>query len=162
MKIFNNAAQAWNHAFYWHCLAPAVAGSVPATLSDKIKQAFGSVTRLKEEFAQAAIEQFGSGWAWLVLDDNRLKDARISRGNHCLASVGDRQRHEVIGASTQGRRKTCRNCTYQAFQVGFGNTSLAPRGEMNSVGRLAHGHLRGNLLRVPKFDLCAAGHKNVF
>jgi len=84
VKIFNNAAQAWNHSFYWHCLAPNGANSVPATLSDKIKQAFGSVTRLKDEFAQAAIEQFGSGWAWLVLEDNRLKVAKTSNGDDPL------------------------------------------------------------------------------
>ena len=83
-KIFNNAAQAWNHAFYWHCLAPPGGGSVPATLSSKIKQSFGSVTRLKEEFAQAAIEQFGSGWAWLVIDDNRLKVVKTANGDDPL------------------------------------------------------------------------------
>ena len=83
-KIFNNAAQSWNHAFYWHCLAPAGASSVPATLSAKIKQEFGSVARLKEEFAQAAIEQFGSGWAWLVIDDNRLKVVKTGNGDDPL------------------------------------------------------------------------------
>jgi superoxide dismutase, Fe-Mn family len=84
VKIFNNAAQAWNHSFYWHCLAPDGGGRVPATLSDKIKQAFGSITRLKEEFAQAAIEQFGSGWAWLVLDDNRLKVVKTGNSDDPL------------------------------------------------------------------------------
>ena len=73
IQIYNNAAQAWNHTFCWHCLAPSGGGSVPATLSERIKQAFGSVSRLKDEFAQAAVEQFGSGWAWLVLDDDRLR-----------------------------------------------------------------------------------------
>ncbi len=84
VKIFNNAAQAWNHAFYWHCLAPAGSTAVPATLSGKIKQAFGTVAKLKEEFAQAAIEQFGSGWAWLVLDDNRLKVVKTGNGDDPL------------------------------------------------------------------------------
>jgi superoxide dismutase, Fe-Mn family len=84
VKIFNNAAQAWNHAFYWHCLAPNGASSVPSRLSDKIKQAFGSVSRLKDEFAQAAIEQFGSGWAWLVIDDNRLKVVTTGNGDDPL------------------------------------------------------------------------------
>jgi superoxide dismutase, Fe-Mn family len=84
LKIFNNAAQAWNHAFYWHCLTPPGASSVPATLGAKIRQSFGSVARLKDEFAQAAIEQFGSGWAWLVLDDDRLKVVKTSNGDDPL------------------------------------------------------------------------------
>ena len=53
VKLFNNAAQAWNHSFYWHCLAPNGGGNVPAALSEKIKQAFGSVARLKEIHAKA-------------------------------------------------------------------------------------------------------------
>jgi Fe-Mn family superoxide dismutase len=83
-KVFNNAAQAWNHSFYWHCLAPTGGIAVPATLSSKIKQAFGTLARLKEEFAQAAIEQFGSGWAWLVLDDNRLKVVKTGNSDDPL------------------------------------------------------------------------------
>lgn len=71
--IFNNAAQAWNHAFYWCCLRPKAADEVPAILSKKIENSFGDLTTLKEEFAKAAIEQFGSGWAWLVLDGSNLR-----------------------------------------------------------------------------------------
>jgi Fe-Mn family superoxide dismutase len=84
VKIFNNAAQAWNHTFYWHCLNPSGGGSVPATLGAKIKQGFGSIARLKDEFAQAAIEQFGSGWAWLVLDDNQLKIVKTGNSDDPL------------------------------------------------------------------------------
>src|SRR5262249_45002231 len=65
--IFNNAAQAWNHTFFWHCLTPKGGDTVPAALQAKIKDAFGDLSGLKREFAKAAIEQFGSGWAWLVL-----------------------------------------------------------------------------------------------
>jgi Fe-Mn family superoxide dismutase len=72
-EIFNNAAQVWNHNFYWHCLAPRGAESVPATLAKMIKEAFGDVATLKKEFAKAAVEQFGSGWAWLVQEDARLR-----------------------------------------------------------------------------------------
>jgi Fe-Mn family superoxide dismutase len=80
-KIYHNAAQAWNHAFYWHCLAPNGGESVPRTLADKIAQSFGSLARLKEQLAEAAIEQFGSGWAWLVLEDNRLKVVATGNGD---------------------------------------------------------------------------------
>jgi Fe-Mn family superoxide dismutase len=74
VKVYNNAAQAWNHTFYWHCLTPRSTEVVPAALRDKIKQSsFGSLARLKEALAQAAVDQFGSGWAWLVLEDGQLK-----------------------------------------------------------------------------------------
>jgi len=84
LEIFNNAAQAWNHTFYWHCLSPQVAADVPATLHRKIKESFGDVGSLKKEFAQAAIEQFGSGWAWLVLDDSRLRVMKTANGDDPL------------------------------------------------------------------------------
>jgi superoxide dismutase, Fe-Mn family len=63
--IFNNAAQVWNHTFYWNCLLPK-GGKPSGRLSDAIVKSFGSLDRLKDEFTKAAITQFGSGWAWLV------------------------------------------------------------------------------------------------
>ncbi len=83
--IFNNAAQAWNHAFYWRCLKPAGGESIPATLSKMIKESFGDLDALKREFAKAAIEQFGSGWAWLVLDGAKLRIVRTGNANDPLA-----------------------------------------------------------------------------
>ena len=80
-EIFNNAAQAWNHTFYWHCLAPRATDAIPATLAKKIKQSFGDVTSLKKELAKAAIEQFGSGWAWLVLDDAKLRTLKTANAD---------------------------------------------------------------------------------
>ena len=71
--IFNNAAQAWNHTFYWNSLAPTGGGEPPAELKQKIEAAFGSVEACKQELASAAVSQFGSGWAWLVLDGGLLK-----------------------------------------------------------------------------------------
>jgi Fe-Mn family superoxide dismutase len=71
--IFNNAAQAWNHAFYWQCLKPKGGGEPPAVLKQKMEAAFGSVDACKKEWSKAAVEQFGSGWAWLVLDGDKLK-----------------------------------------------------------------------------------------
>jgi superoxide dismutase, Fe-Mn family len=72
-EIFNNAAQAWNHTFFWHCLSPQVEGNMPSTLQKRIKDSFGDVGAFKREFANAAIEQFGSGWAWLVVDGANLR-----------------------------------------------------------------------------------------
>jgi superoxide dismutase, Fe-Mn family len=71
--IFNNVAQAWNHDFYWQCLKPKGGGEPPAVLKQKMSAAFGDVETCKKEWAKAAIEQFGSGWAWLALEGNDLK-----------------------------------------------------------------------------------------
>jgi Fe-Mn family superoxide dismutase len=71
--LFNNAAQTWNHTFYWNSLKPNGGGEPPAALKQKIEAAFGSVEACKKELASAAVSQFGSGWAWLVLDGGVLK-----------------------------------------------------------------------------------------
>jgi len=69
--VFNNAAQVWNHTFYWNGLSPA--GGVPeGRLADAIDRDFGSVDALKAALSEAAATQFGSGWAWLVLDEDKL------------------------------------------------------------------------------------------
>ena len=66
--IFNNAAQVWNHTFYWHCLSPNGGGEPTGKLADALTHAFGSFAAFKEQFTQASISTFGSGWAWLVQD----------------------------------------------------------------------------------------------
>jgi Fe-Mn family superoxide dismutase len=64
--IFNNAAQVWNHSFYWNCLSPKGGGEPSGALADAIKKGFGSFAAFKEKLTNAAVTQFGSGWAWLV------------------------------------------------------------------------------------------------
>jgi Fe-Mn family superoxide dismutase len=71
--IFNNAAQAWSHTFYWQCLRAKGGGEPPAALKRKMEEAFGSVDACKKELGAAAVAQFGSGWAWLVLEGAKLK-----------------------------------------------------------------------------------------
>lgn len=71
--VFNNAAQIWNHTFYWHSLSPAGGGEPPVELKRLIDESFGGFDAFKQEFATAAVTQFGSGWAWLVLDGGQLK-----------------------------------------------------------------------------------------
>jgi len=71
--IFNNAAQTWNHTFYWNSLSPKGGGEPHAGLKQKIQDSFGSLDDCKKELAAAATTQFGSGWAWLVLDGSKLK-----------------------------------------------------------------------------------------
>jgi len=64
--LFNNAAQVWNHTFYWHCLSPNGGGEPSGALADAINTRFGSFADFKEAFSKTAITTFGSGWAWLV------------------------------------------------------------------------------------------------
>jgi Fe-Mn family superoxide dismutase len=71
--IFNNAAQTWNHTFYWKSMKPKGGGEPPAALKKRIEASFGSVDACKKELASAAVSQFGSGWAWLVLEGGKLK-----------------------------------------------------------------------------------------
>lgn len=73
IPIFNNAAQTWNHNFYWNSLTPNGGGEPPAELKSKIESSFGSVDALKKELSAAAMTQFGSGWAWLVLEGDSLR-----------------------------------------------------------------------------------------
>jgi Fe-Mn family superoxide dismutase len=79
--IFNNAAQAWNHTFYWNSLKPKGGGEPPAVLKKKIEASFGTVDACKKELAAAATTQFGSGWAWLVLDGEKLKVVKTSNAD---------------------------------------------------------------------------------
>ncbi len=81
--IFNNAAQVWNHTFYWKSLKPGSA-SMPEELKAAIEKDFGSVENMKKELSQAAVSQFGSGWAWLVKDGNVLKAVKTSNAQNPL------------------------------------------------------------------------------
>lgn len=89
--IFNNAAQVWNHTFYWHCLHPEGGGTPPSDILSLIVRDFGSYDVFRDQFKQAAISQFGSGWAWLVMDKGTLKitktanaDLPMAHGQHAL------------------------------------------------------------------------------
>jgi Fe-Mn family superoxide dismutase len=78
--MFNQAAQIWNHTFYWHSLSPKGGGEPSGKLADAIKQSFGSFEAFKKEFSDKAAGQFGSGWAWLVRKgDGKL--AVVQTGN---------------------------------------------------------------------------------
>jgi superoxide dismutase, Fe-Mn family len=72
-KIFNNAAQAWNHTFFWSCLRPGAGGEPPRGIGRRIEEDFGGYPQFKEQFSTAAIECFGSGWAWLVSRGGKLE-----------------------------------------------------------------------------------------
>jgi superoxide dismutase, Fe-Mn family len=92
--VFNNAAQIWNHTFYWHSLKPNGGGAPPAALGRLIERDFGGLDNLKKELATAATTQFGSGWAWLASDNGKLVVAKTSnaelpmtRGQKALLTI---------------------------------------------------------------------------
>jgi len=71
--LFNNSAQVWNHTFYWKSMRPKGGGAPSGKLKEKIEADLGGLENFKKEFANAGATQFGSGWAWLVLDGGKLK-----------------------------------------------------------------------------------------
>jgi Fe-Mn family superoxide dismutase len=73
VAVFHNAAQAWNHDFFWNSMKPAGGGAPAGEVAQRINRDFGSVEKFKELFQQSAVAQFGSGWAWLVVDKSELK-----------------------------------------------------------------------------------------
>ncbi|MBL8910672.1 MAG: superoxide dismutase [Fe] [Archangium sp.] len=90
-KVFNNAAQVWNHDFFWASMKPKGGGEPTGALADAIKKDFGSFADFKKQFQDAAVGQFGSGWAWLVKEGDKLKivttsnaETPLTRGATCL------------------------------------------------------------------------------
>ena len=79
--IFNNAAQVWNHTFFWNCMKPQGGGKPAGKLLEMIEQTFGSFEEFFNSFKQAALTQFGSGWAWLVMDQGKLKITKTGNAN---------------------------------------------------------------------------------
>jgi superoxide dismutase, Fe-Mn family len=92
VAVFNNAAQDWNHTFYWNSMRPGGGGAPTGPIADHVKDSFGDYAKFRQEFATAAVTQFGSGWAWLVQDqDKKLKvvktanaDTPMAHGITCL------------------------------------------------------------------------------
>jgi len=85
VAIFNNAAQTWNHTFYWKSMRPKGGGEPPAILKQKIEASFGSLEACKKLLADAAVTQFGSGWAWLVQDGDKLKVVKTGNADTPMA-----------------------------------------------------------------------------
>jgi Fe-Mn family superoxide dismutase len=84
--VFNNAGQHWNHSVFWESLSPS-GGGVPGSLEKKLGEDFGSVDKFKEQFKAAAVGQFGSGWAWLVLPrEGKLKITKSSNAGSPVAT----------------------------------------------------------------------------
>jgi Fe-Mn family superoxide dismutase len=84
VATYNNAAQAWNHDFYWRSLSPQGGGTPAADLAARIKASFGTLDLLKKEITTAATTQFGSGWVWLVLDGTQLRVVQLGNAGNPL------------------------------------------------------------------------------
>jgi Fe-Mn family superoxide dismutase len=85
--IFNNAAQVWNHTFYWNCLSPNGGGQPSGAIADAINKSFGSFDKFKEEFTKTAVTTFGSGWGWLIKNaEGNLELASTSNAGTPLTS----------------------------------------------------------------------------
>jgi len=83
--VFNNAAQVWNHTFYWQSMKPDGGGLPTGDIAEKINADFGSYDNFVEQLKNAALTQFGSGWAWLVLKNNRLEIMKTSNADTPIA-----------------------------------------------------------------------------
>jgi Fe-Mn family superoxide dismutase len=88
--MFNNAAQVWNHSFYWNCLSPDGGGEPNGALADAINAKFGSFEAFKEAFTKTAVTTFGSGWAWLVKNADGSLDL-VSTSNAATPLTGDQK-----------------------------------------------------------------------
>ena len=82
--IFNNAGQHWNHILFWQCMKPNGGGSIPSELEARLNSDFGSVDQFKEAFVQAGTTQFGSGWAWLAIDNGKLVVTKSANASNPL------------------------------------------------------------------------------
>jgi Fe-Mn family superoxide dismutase len=82
--VFNNAAQVWNHSFYWKCMKPGGGGAPGGAVAQKIAADFGSFEKFVEEFKNAGATQFGSGWAWLVLNGSKLQVTKTPNAGNPL------------------------------------------------------------------------------
>ncbi len=85
-QIFNNAAQIWNHTFYWNSMKQKGGGEPPAALKQRMEAAFGSVDACKKELSNMSVSQFGSGWGWLVLEGDKLKVVKTANAETPLAT----------------------------------------------------------------------------
>jgi Fe-Mn family superoxide dismutase len=91
--VFNNAAQVWNHTFFWHCMKPG-GGKPSGKIAERIEETFGTYEKFAEQFKAAAVGRFGSGWAWLIDDGGTLKiistpnaDNPLAHGQKALLTV---------------------------------------------------------------------------
>ena len=86
--LFNNAAQTFNHDFYWHCMKPNGGGALPGAIAAKIESDLGGLDKFREDFLNAGVTQFGSGWAWLVMRDGKLVIEKTANAENPVVTGG--------------------------------------------------------------------------
>jgi superoxide dismutase, Fe-Mn family len=132
--IFNNAAQAWNHAFFWKSMKPNGGGKPTGQLAELIDKSFGGLDKFKTAFVDAAVGRFGSGWAWLVLEDGKLKVMTTSNA-------------ELPRAAGQTPLLTCRTTARSSsrhfWTIWRTGNSRHPNCRSRSDGRFLFGLFRG-------------------
>ena len=87
--VFNNAAQVWNHTFFWHCLSAEHNQSIPDTVSEALNEAFNSVAEFKQQFSEQALSLFGSGWMWLIRDKSGSLALKQTSNAQCPLQEGE-------------------------------------------------------------------------
>ena len=88
--LFNNAAQVWNHTFYWNCMGPNGGGNPTGSAADAINQAFGSFDNFKDQFSKSAATNFGSGWTWLVKNSSGGVEIQHTSNAGCPMTSGNK------------------------------------------------------------------------
>ena len=88
--LFNNAAQVWNHTFYWNCMGPNGGGNPTGNAADAINQAFGSFDNFKDQFSKSAATNFGSGWTWLVKNSSGGVEIQNTSNAECPMTSGNK------------------------------------------------------------------------
>ena len=88
--LFNNAAQVWNHTFYWNCMGPNGGGNPTGSAADAINQAFGSFDNFKDQFSKSAATNFGSGWTWLVKNSSGGVEIQNTSNAECPMTSGNK------------------------------------------------------------------------
>ena len=88
--LFNNAAQVWNHTFYWNCMGPNGGGNPTGSAADAINQAFGSFDNFKDQFSKSAATNFGSGWTWLVKNSSGALEIQNTSNAGCPMTSGNK------------------------------------------------------------------------
>ena len=88
--LFNNAAQVWNHTFYWNCMGPNGGGNPTGSAADAINQAFGSFDNFKDQFSKSAATNFGSGWTWLVKNSSGAVEIQNTSNAGCPMTSGNK------------------------------------------------------------------------
>ena len=131
-KIFNNAAQVWNHAFFWHSMSPHGRGEPDGDLLGRITKCFGSIEEFHAKFKEAAVGQFGSGWAWLIEEKGKLTIVTTANAETPIAKAG------------QTPLLTC-DVWEHAYYLDYQNER--PKFVETFLRHLAHWHLAAHVLK---------------